>query len=102
MRPEVMLRTTTGDDGGQALSVVSGYGPDPAAAIRSLAQCARTEARVYLGDHPPCVFDVVAVTLVAGKVPDDRPDAERHVVRDGWAAIGTMLIVPAAARRAAG
>lgn len=96
MRPEVTLRTTTGDDGGQALSVVAGYGPDPAAAIRSLTQCAKTEARVYLGDHPPCTFEVLGVSLVAGKVPDDRPDTERHAVRDGWAAIGTMVIASAA------
>jgi hypothetical protein len=106
IRPEVTIRTTTGDDGAHAASVVSGYGADPASAVRSLTRCARTEARAYLGDHPgpPCVFDVVGVTLVAGKVPDDRPEAERHAVRDGWAAIGTMIVVPAGAagRRAAG
>ena len=81
---------------------MAGYGADPAAAVRSLTRCARAEARIYAGEHPgPHVFDVQGVTLVAGKVPDDRAE-ERHAQTDGWAAIGTMVISLAATHRAAG
>jgi hypothetical protein len=55
------LQTTVGGNEGQEPTVVSGGGTD-------------------LARGTSCVFKVVGVQSVSGKVPDDRPGAERHAV----------------------
>ena len=108
VRPDVTIRTTTGDDGDRmAATVVAGYGPNPAAAIRDLTRCAQAAA-AGLGDGGP--FEVIGVRLVAGEVPDNdalraEPTAReaRRATRPGWCAYGTLTALALlAGRRAAG
>jgi hypothetical protein len=103
MRPEVTIQTTTTvGDGGQAPTVVAGYGTDPAAAVRDLTSCARSVARELLMSGAGQRFEVIGVQLVAGEVPDNASD-DRRATRPGWAAYGTMVAVAEVAdRRAAG
>ncbi len=95
------IRTTTDGDGSDAPTVVAGYGPDPAAAVRDLTRCARSAARQLIGSRPYDRFEVIGVRLVAGEVPDNTSDA-RRATRPGWAAYGTLTAVTATADRRAG
>jgi hypothetical protein len=101
IRPEVTIRTTTNGDGGQAPTVVAGYGTDPAAAVRDLTSCAKAAARELLRSGAGQQFEVIGVRLVAGEVPDNASD-DRRATRPGWAAYGTLTAVAAAAGRRAG
>lgn len=86
--------------------VLAGYGPDPNAAIISLRHHAQSFAR-DLPAAPGARYEVVAVQLAAGEVPDasrvavdlaGRHNPEtRHATRPGWAAYGTLMAVPASA-----
>jgi hypothetical protein len=98
LRPEVTLRTTTGDDGGQAPTVVAGYGLSPAAAIRDLERTAKATVRA-MPAGPAAAYEVLGVQLAAGQVPDNH--GERGATVAGWAAYGTLAEVTRASRRAA-
>jgi hypothetical protein len=109
VRPELTIRTTVGQDDGQAAAVVVGYGTDPASAVRDLTRCARAAARELPGGVG--AHEVVGVQLTAGNVPDN--DALREAgasgIREakrarvpGWVAYGTIQIRAVSARRATG